>query len=251
MSPKYVFLFIILFLIHGNATASQTNNQKGYEIDHPGPTDMVYFGEVPREPPLSPMQKVRVNNKFFYVYPDVVVPSIQSVFLLENTTIKKGEEVLDIGTGCGIQAIFAAQYAKRVVATDLSSDAVNNTIFNAKGHGLEHIIEARQGDLFEPIKENEKFDVIIFSIDYPHDAKSQGLWKVHERFFRQVKNYLKPGGRIYYETGLLANFPRIYSMISTHGLRIMKLNMYSALKYNREPMTLMIIPDPLDVDVPL
>jgi len=243
-----VILLALLLLLLGNFLKAE---ERGQVVDIPGNIDLVYFGEQPRDPPLAPLQKVRVNNKFFYVYPGVVIPSIQSMFLLENTTIRAGEDVLDIGSGSGIQAIFAAQQARSVVATDLSVDAVENTKFNVKGHKLEKIIDSRQGDLFGPISTDEKFDVIIFNIDYPYDVKSQGLWKVHERFFDEVKTYLKPGGRIYYQAGLIANIPKIYSMIAKNKLRIMKMNMYSALQHNREPLFMMIIPDPLQIDLPM
>jgi len=243
-----IVLWIFFFVFFTSPVQSE---EKGQIIQHPGLTELVYFGEQVREPPLAPLQKVRVNNKFFYVYPGVVIPSIQSVFLLENTTIRSGETVLDIGSGSGVQAIFAADQASKIVATDLSADAVENTLFNVKGHNLTEKIETRQGDLFGPIKKTEKFDVIIFNIDYPFDLETQGLWKVHERFFREVQDYLNPGGRIYYQAGLIANIPKIFSMVTNNKMRIMKMNMYTALRYNREPVFMLIIPDPLQPDIPM
>ena len=65
----------------------------------------------------------------------------------------------------------AAQKASKVVATDLNQDAVDDTAYNAKFHDLTHKIETRQGDLFGPVKDDEKFDVIIFNIDYPFNEK--------------------------------------------------------------------------------
>ncbi|HEY5602358.1 MAG TPA: methyltransferase [Gammaproteobacteria bacterium] len=184
--------------------------------------------------------KVVANGKEFFITKTTVVPSIQSVFLLENIVINEGDEVLDIGTGAGIQAIFAAQQARKVVATDLNQDAVDDTIYNARFHNLSHVIDVRQGDLFGPIKNSEKFDVIIFNIDYPYDEKSEALWQVHERFFREVKNYMKPGATIFYQAGWLRNIPKIAGMIESNNLVINRMVMVNALKKHRQPIVFTI-----------
>lgn len=214
-------------------------------IDHPGSLELTYFGPVDRPPPLAPLQKIKLSYKYFYVYPGVVVPSIQSAFLLENTSVNAGEEVLDIGTGSGVQAIFAAEKAKRVVATDLSEWAVENARFNVQGHNVGNIVTVRQGDLFGAVVPGDKFDVIINNIDYPYNAETQGLWEVHERFFREVSSYLKPQGRIFYQSGLIENIPHIQKLVQANGLRIMRMVMASAYRFNREPIVYLITRDPV------
>jgi Methyltransferase small domain len=66
---------------------------------------------------------------------------------------------LDLGTGCGIQSVLLARHAERVVATDLNPRAVAYAEFNAALNGFGQI-EARQGDLFEPVA-GEQFDLIV------------------------------------------------------------------------------------------
>lgn len=212
-------------------------------IEHPGNYELVYMEFIDRTPPLLPVRKVKAHYKYFYVNPGVVTPSIQSVYLLEHLIINKGETVLDIGTGTGIQAIFAAETASKVVATDLYQRAVDNAAFNIKGHNVGHIVEARKGDLFGPVKDGETFDVIINNIDYPWNEESSGLWKVHERFFREVSNYLNPNGRIYYQSGWIYNIPKIYDMVKRNGLKIMKIDMVAAPNHDREPMVFLIMKD--------
>lgn len=250
ISLKILFIGLFILIASPN-TRAEYYPENEQVIKHPGKLDLIYMGYHLREPPLSHLRKVKAHYKYFYVLPGVVTPSIQSVYLLEHTTIKEGEEVLDIGSGSGIQAIFAAEKAKRVVATDLSHAAAENTRFNAKGHSLSHKIDSRQGDLFSAISPKEKFDVIIFNIDYPYDSKTQGLWKVHERFFREVKTYMKPNARIYYQAGLISNIPKIYSMVHNNQLRIMRMDMANALIHNREPIVFLIVRDPLQPDIPM
>jgi len=210
-------------------------------IVHPGKFDLIYMEFVDQPIPLLPMRKVKAHYKYFYVFPSVTVPSVQSIYFLEHINVNPGETVLDLGTGSGIQAIFAAEKASRVVATDLYQYAADNAAFNANGHGVSHIVETRAGDLFAPIKKGETFDVIINNIDYPWDEGSQGLWKVHERFFREVQTYLNPMGRIYYQSGWIYNIPKIQKMADDNGLRIIKMDMVNAIDHDREPIVYLIM----------
>jgi methylase of polypeptide subunit release factors len=69
------------------------------------------------------------------------------------------DAALDIGTGCGIQAMHAARHARRVVATDISARALEIAALNAELNDI-HNIEFRLGSLFEPVS-GERFDQII------------------------------------------------------------------------------------------
>ena len=103
--------------------------------------------------------------------------------------------------------------------------------------------------MFEPVKGDEKFDVILFNVDAPHNKETQGLWKLHERFFKDVKTYLKPHGRIYYQSSIIDNIPRIQEMVVKNELRIMKINMVAAVKQHREPFVFLIQRKEADKDV--
>ncbi|MFT4136532.1 methyltransferase [Microbacterium sp.] len=67
--------------------------------------------------------------------------------------------VLDVGTGCGIQALRARLSADRVVATDTSIRALEYTRLNALLNGVDGI-EVRRGSLFEPVA-GEQFDRVV------------------------------------------------------------------------------------------
>ncbi len=246
LSRNLVMLVAYLALLPSLLLADPPDS--GLVIEHPGKYDLIYYGLQQTEPPLY---VIKAHYKYFYVFANIVVPatqvvhpSIQSVYFLEHTVINPGEVVLDIGTGVGIQAIFAAEVARHVVATDISPDAIKNATFNVKIHNLKNKISVRQGDLFSPIKPTETFDVILFNIDYPYDETSQGLWEVHERFFTNVKKHLKANGRIYYQAGFIRNIPRIHSILTKNNLRIIKMDMISAIKHDREPIVFLITSNP-------
>lgn len=64
---------------------------------------------------------------------------------------------LDLGTGCGVQALHLAQHADQVVATDVNPRALWMARLTAQLNGLD--IDVRDGSLFDPVA-GETFDLI-------------------------------------------------------------------------------------------
>ena len=229
----------IIFCSDLNGTlAAEEKTSKTVEIKYDGEVKLIQYGYLLDKPEI---RKTAVKGKVFYTSGSTTTPSLQSVYLLEHTLIHEGDEVLDLGTGSGIQAIFAASKAAKVIATDIDAHAVEDANKNIARFHLQDKIETRVGDLFGPVKPNEKFDVIICNIDYPYDQKSQGLWQVHERFFREVSQYLKPNGRIYYQSGWVMNVAKIRHLASTNKLAVYTMNMFYAIKQNRQPIVYQFI----------
>lgn len=94
------------------------------------------------------------------------VPGIQapSVTLAKLAVRRSCACALDLGTGCGIQALLAAKHAERVVATDVNPRALGLAAFNAALNGI-HTIEFRLGDGFAPVQ-GERFDLIVANPPY-------------------------------------------------------------------------------------
>jgi methylase of polypeptide subunit release factors len=80
---------------------------------------------------------------------------------------------LDLGTGCGIQAMHASRHAAHVVATDISQRALDVAEFNARLNGITSI-EFRLGSLFEPVA-GETFDHIISNPPFVITPRQQGV----------------------------------------------------------------------------
>jgi release factor glutamine methyltransferase len=110
-----------------------------------------------------------------------------------------GCRVLDLGTGSGVGAVFAARAGAHVIATDTNPRAVHNARLNARLNGLSDRIEAREGDLFAPVA-GERFDHVLFNPPFfrgtPADEFDRA-WRsrdVPERFVDGLADHLVPDG---------------------------------------------------------
>ncbi|HEY9482831.1 MAG TPA: methyltransferase [Micromonosporaceae bacterium] len=65
---------------------------------------------------------------------------------------------LDLGTGCGVQALHLSTHAQRITATDLSSRALRFAATTAALADLDW--DLRPGDLTEPVR-GERFDLVV------------------------------------------------------------------------------------------
>ena len=83
------------------------------------------------------------------------------------------ETALDIGTGCGIQALHAARHATRVVATDISARALEIAAVNAELNGIRNI-EFRLGSLFDPVA-GERFGQIVSNPPFVITPRAAGV----------------------------------------------------------------------------
>jgi methylase of polypeptide subunit release factors len=85
--------------------------------------------------------------------------------ILANLTVRRpARTALDVGTGSGIQALWAARHSERVVAVDVNPRALNLAALNAHLNGVSNI-ELREGSLFEPVA-GERFDLILCNAPY-------------------------------------------------------------------------------------
>ncbi len=84
--------------------------------------------------------------------------SSASTSLAQLTVREPVGRALDLGTGCGVQALHLAGHARHVVATDVNVRALAMTRLNAALN--EVVVEVREGSLFEPVAD-ERFDLVV------------------------------------------------------------------------------------------
>lgn len=145
-----------------------------------------------------------VAGRRVHVWPDVFNPKLFSsgellAGVLSPALVPPGSRVLDMGTGTGIGALVAAQWASHVVAVDINPEAVRCAQQNALLNGVADRVAVREGDLFAPV-EGERFDVVLFNPPYfrgqPRNRWEQA-WRspnVLERFAANLDRHLAPGG---------------------------------------------------------
>ncbi len=143
----------------------------------------------------SPRRLLCANN------PDYVMGVGNSTLTLANLTIrKKVDATLDLGTGCGIQAFLAAAHSHRVIATDRNPRALEFARFNAGLNGF-HNIEFREGDLFQPVRD-ETFDLIVSSPPFVISPEKKYLYRdggleadgICRRILGEAPRHLNQGG---------------------------------------------------------
>ena len=128
-----------------------------------------------------------------------ISPSATTLALL--TVRDQVGRALDLGTGCGVQALHLAGHAETVVATDVNERALGLARFNAALNGVE--VDNRSGSIFEPVQ-GETFDLVVSNPPFVispaiADAlvyRDSGLPgdQVVEQIVRELPGHLRPGG---------------------------------------------------------
>jgi release factor glutamine methyltransferase len=177
-------------------------------------------------------KKVYFKDHVFLVDEHVYEPDEDTFLLAEKMTVTEDDTVLDMGTGCGILAVLAAEKTKNVLAVDINPYAIQCASRNAETNGVKERIEFRHGDLFQPIKQNENFSLILFNAPYlPSEPDEERSWigkawaggrngrKIVDQFIMDVPNFLAAGGRIQLVQSSLSNVSRTIEMFGELDLR--------------------------------
>ncbi|MFZ7138932.1 MAG: HemK2/MTQ2 family protein methyltransferase, partial [archaeon] len=122
-------------------------------------------------------KKAYFENYVFNVDEHVYETAEDTILIAEKLAVTKNDTVLDLGTGCGILAIVSAKTAKHVVAVDINPYAIKCAQKNAKTYGVTRKIDFLQGDLFQAIKNNQRFSLILFNSPYlPSEPGEENSW---------------------------------------------------------------------------
>lgn len=163
------------------------------------------------------------------VLPGVFPPKDDTKLLAEHLRIPSGSTVLDIGTGTGALAIWAAQHgASSVVATDISAMAVKNANQNVERLRLGNQVNVRLGHGLTTVASTEHFDIMIANLPGRNkpavDDISATQWdtnfQAHRALFEGAAGHLAPEGVIFMAK---ANYPDLLEMVSLaeqHGFKV-------------------------------
>lgn len=123
-----------------------------------------------------------------------------SLSLLHATPVDPVGSVLDLGTGCGVQAVHAGDYAESVTATDITARAVHLARAGAAINELD--IEFHTGSWFEPVA-GRTFDRIVANppfvvgrgdVDHVYRDSGLDLDGASKLMLGQAVEHLEPGG---------------------------------------------------------
>jgi HemK-related putative methylase len=145
-----------------------------------------------------------VAGRPFLILPQVFNPALfwTSEFMAEalnERLIPPGARLLDMGTGSGVGAVFAAQWTDKITAVDVNPAAVRCARINTMLNEVEERVTVREGDLFTAVPD-ETFDVILFNPPYFRGQPRNNLDRafraddVIERFVDQLHHHLTPRG---------------------------------------------------------
>lgn len=182
----------------------------------------------------------------FIVDESVLVPRDETELLVRKAVeiIKENnfKSVMDMCTGSGCIACMIAKMSEAtVMGVDISTDALHVALDNMAKMALYNRAMFRKSDLFEKIREDEKFDMIVsnppyiapkFKKDIQKEVKfepeialftkdEKGL-EFYEKISLNAPKYLNDGGYLMFELGL-GQSGDVAQIMSSNGFKDIKV----------------------------
>ncbi|GAA3851913.1 methyltransferase [Saccharothrix violaceirubra] len=123
-----------------------------------------------------------------------------SISLARATSRRPVGSLLDLGTGCGVQALHASRHAESITATDVSERALALAAGTFRLNGLD--VELRRGEWFAPLR-NRRFDQVVCNppfvvgpprVDYVYRDSGLAGDDASALVVRQLPAFLTEGG---------------------------------------------------------
>jgi release factor glutamine methyltransferase len=171
---------------------------------------------------------IDIAGRRFVVSPNVFASVSWDYNLLAKTVlmeVKETDKVLDMGTGCGVQAILAASKSPDVIAVDVNPFAVRCARHNVKLNKLSSRVKVRESDLFEHAR--GRFDLIIFDPPFRW-SKPRDIWErssadegyeTMKGFFEEAPEHLNEEGRILIHFGTSGDLTYLKCLIKENGFK--------------------------------
>ncbi|MFA5142902.1 MAG: peptide chain release factor N(5)-glutamine methyltransferase [Candidatus Omnitrophota bacterium] len=205
--------------------------------------------------PFTPIQYIIGHTGFcgldFTVDKDVLIPRPETELLVAETVglvnraaslPVKRLNILDLGTGSGciavsiVHGLTKAAIDCKIVASDISVNALDVARLNAQRHGVSDKIKFVHSDLFGDI--HDKFDIIVSNPPYIAKFEFETLQKevlkeprialdggetglaFYREIVRSAPRYLNPGGTVLFEIGF-GQAGEIMKIMSSGGFRVL------------------------------
>lgn len=192
------------------SSAGHENSQLAAELTSPAP-DLVWekVEEIVQQRRQGrPLVYITGETDFFdlrfKVGPAVLIPRPETETLVAEVLKQLGQNanrqypfsILDVGTGSGCiaLALLSQLPVARAVATDISKEALRVAAENARELGLSQRIQFVLGNVLEPIKGEEKFDVVVSNPPYIDPSEMGSLDPSVQRFEPNLAIESQKGG---------------------------------------------------------
>jgi release factor glutamine methyltransferase len=137
--------------------------------------------------------------------------------------VRDHDRVLDMGTGCGVNAILAASKSRDVVGVDVNPHAIASAVANAAHNGVADRTTFFVSDVFDAVEGT--FDLIIFDPPFrwfrPRDLLEASIadenYRSLTRFVEQASSHMTSGGRILVFFGTSGDIDYLTSRIEHEG----------------------------------
>lgn len=168
----------------------------------------------------------------FLCHPDVFSPKYfrSSEIFGAGFPFRPNEDFLEIGSGIGVTVVLAAKrHGNRVVAIEINPVAVDVCQKNAIAHGVADRVDVRQGDLFSPLQQDERFDTVFWDFPFVFASEEERLdstlsgavfdpgYSNARRFLLGATAHAKPRGRIVVSFGTNGDRSRFNSIADELG----------------------------------
>lgn len=200
----------------------------------PAQTESIHR-DIARRVAGEPVFRILGEREFhglpFKVTPDTLDPRPDTETLVNAAlgAVPPGKplRILDLGTGTGCILISLLHEWPNAtgVGIDISPGALNVAKENAGRNGVETRAEFRVGSWFEPLKGDEKFDLIVSNPPYIEESDIENLavevrnhdpilalsggidgLDAYKSIIPNLKKHLFPGGRVFLEMGFSQMF---------------------------------------------